>query len=163
MEEVTPRFAGAIILSLIIAFTLTILPMRAEWVLYRPEWIALTFIHWGLVSPNKSSLLLAWFVGLMVDALYGSIIGQHALGFTIVLFLTLRMRSRLLLDSVFQQLFLLSLVLGTYLLINLWILGITGNSPKGWGYWLTVLTSLIAWPLYHYFLSIFHSTRKPFE
>ena len=163
MDEVTPRFFGAIILTLVIALTLTILPMRAEWVLYRPEWLALTFIHWGLVSPSKSSLLLAWFIGLMVDAIYGSIIGQHALGFTIVLFLTLRMRSRLLLDSFLQQLFLLFLVLGTYLLINLWILGITGNSPKSWGYWLTVLTSLIAWPIYHYFLSIFHSKRKPFE
>jgi len=163
MDEVIPRFTGAIILSLIIAFALTILPMHAEWVLYRPEWLALTFIHWGLVSPNKSNLFLAWFVGLMIDAVYGSVIGQHALGFTIVLFLTLRMRSRLLLDSFFQQLFLLCLVLGTYLLINLWILGITGNSPSGWGYWITVLTSLIAWPLYHYFLKIFHTTRKPFE
>lgn len=163
MEEVTPRFTGAIIVSIIIAFALTILPMRPEWVLYRPEWIALTFIHWGLVSPNKSSLLFAWFVGLLIDAVYGSIIGQHALGFTIVLFLTLRMRSRLLLDSVFQQFFLVFLVLGTYLLINLWILGITGNSPKGWSYWLTVLTSLIVWPVYHSYLKVFHLNRKPFE
>ena len=163
MDEVTPRFTGAIILSLVFAFALTILPLSAEWIVYRPEWLALTFIHWGLVSPNKSSLLLAWFVGLMIDALYGSIIGQHAMGYTIVLFLTLRMRSRLLLDSFFQQLFLLCLVLGTYLLINLWILGMTGNSPKGWSYWLTVITSLIAWPIYHYFLTIFHSTRQPFE
>lgn len=163
MDEVTPRFTGAMILSLILAFAIMLLPIRAEWIIYRPEWIALTFIHWGLVSPNKSSLVLAWFLGLMVDAFYGSIIGQHALGFTIVLFMTLRMRSRLLLDSVFQQLFLLCLVLGTYLLINLWVLGITGNSPNGWSYWLTVLTSLIAWPFYHYFLKIFHSTRKPFE
>ena len=163
MEEVTPRFTGAILVSLIIAFVLTILPLSQQWVAYRPEWIALTLIHWGLVSPSKSSLLLAWFLGLMIDALYGSIIGQHTLGLTIVLFLTLRMRSRLLLDSIFQQLFLLCLVLGTYLLINLWILGITGNSPSGWNYWLTVGTSLIIWPLYHYFLSIFHSTKKPFE
>lgn len=163
MDEVLPRFTGAIIVSFILAFTLTILPIRAEWVVYRPEWIALTFIHWGLVSPGKSSLLLAWFIGLMIDAVYGTIIGQHALGFTIVLFLTLRMRSRLLLDSFFQQLFLLCLVLGTYLLINLWILGITGNSPSGWSYWITVLTSLFIWPFYHYFLRIFHATRKPFE
>ena len=163
MDEVTPRFTGAIILSLVFAFALTILPFRAELVIYRPEWIALTFIHWGLVSPNKSSLLLAWFVGLLIDALYGSIIGQHALGYTIVLFLTLRMRSRLLLDSIFHQIFLIFLVLGTYLLINLWILGITGNYPKGWSYWLTVLTSLVIWPLYHYFLKIFHLNRKPFE
>jgi len=163
MEEVLPRFNGAIILSLVIAFALTVLPIRAEWVMFRPEWLALTFIHWGLVSPNKSSLLLAWFVGLMVDSLYGSIIGQHALGYTIVLFMTLHMRSRILLDSILQQLFLVFLVMGTYLLINLWILGITGNSPKGWSYWLTVLSSLIAWPLYHYCLRVFHSSRKSFE
>ena len=163
MDEVTPRFAGAIIVSLIFAFVLTILPLRADLVIYRPEWLALTFIHWGLVAPSKSSLFLAWFVGLMVDALYGSILGQYSFGFTIVLFLTLRMRSRLLLDSFVQQLFLLSFVLGTYLLINLWILGITGNSPQGWGYWFTVITSILVWPLYHYFLRIFHSGRKSFE
>lgn len=163
MDDVIPRFTGAIVVTLIIAFILTILPLRPEWILFRPEWLALTFIHWGLVSPNKSSLVLAWFVGLMIDAVHGSILGQHALGLTIVLFLTLRMRSRLLLDSFVQQIFLLCLVLGSYLLINLWILGITGNSPEGWGYWMTVLTSLIVWPFYHYFLSFFQSTKKPFE
>jgi len=119
MDEVIPRFTGAMILTIIIAFALTMLPLRSEFVLFRPEWIALTLIHWGLVAPSRSSLLIAWFVGLMVDALYGSIIGQHALGYTIVIFMTLRMRSRLLLDSLFQQIFLISIVLGTYLLINL--------------------------------------------
>ena len=163
MEEVNTRFTGAVILSLVLAFALTILPIRDEWILYKPEWIALTFIHWGLVSPKNTSILLAWFVGLLVDSLYGSILGQHALGFTIVMFLTLRMRSRVMLDSFVQQIFLLFLVLGTYLLINLWILGFTGNSPAGWGYWTTVLTSLIIWPFYHYFLRIFHAVRRPFE
>jgi len=163
MEDVLPRFKGAIILSLIIAFVLTILPLRDNWILLRPEWIALTFIHWALVSPSKSSLIVAWFMGLLIDVLYGSIIGQHALGFIIVLLMTLRMRSRLLVDSFFQQLFLLFVVLGTYLLINLWILGITGTAPAGWGYWLTVISSLIIWPFYHYYLSFFHATRKPFE
>jgi rod shape-determining protein MreD len=162
MEEVSPRFRGAIILSLIIAFALTILPIRDEWVLFKPEWLALTLIHWGLMSPSKSSLMLAWFVGLLVDSVYGSTMGQHALGFTIVLFMTLRMRPRLLVDSFFQQLFLLFVVLGTYLLINLWILGITGHSPKGWGYWITVLSSLFIWPFYHYFLGFFHAVKKSF-
>lgn len=163
MDEITPRFTGAIILSLVIAVVLTILPIRPEWAVYRPEWLALTIIHWGLVSPNKSGFLLAWFVGLMLDVIYGSIIGQHALGFSIVLFLTLRMRSRLLLNSFFQQIILLCLVLGTYLLINLWILGFTGSSPKGWSYWSTILSSIAVWPLYHCFLKLLHSTRKPFE
>ncbi len=162
MEEITPRFTGAITLSVIIAFALTILPVSEEWILFRPEWLALTFIHWGLVSPSKSSLVFAWFVGLLIDSVYGTIMGQHALGFTIVLFLTLRMRSRLLVDSYFQQLFLLFLVLGTYLLINLWILGITGNTPAGWGYWYTVFSSLLFWPLYHYYMRLYHAQKKSF-
>ena len=162
MEEINPRFTGAIILSIVIAFTLTILPLREQWVLLRPEWLALTFIHWGLVAPSKSSLVFAWFVGLLIDSVYGTIMGQHALGFTIVLFLTLRMRSRLLMDSYFQQVFLLFLVLGSYLLINLWILGITGNTPGGWGYWYTVFSSLLIWPLYHYYMRLFHAQKKSF-
>lgn len=163
MEEVTPRFKGAVIVTIIIAFALTILPIREELTVFRPEWLALTFIHWGLMAPGKSSLLVAWFVGILVDILFGSIIGQHGLGYTIVLFMTLRIRPRLLLDSFFQQIFAVFLVLGTYLLINLWILGITGNTPQGWSYWFTVLSSLIIWPFYHYFLQQFHARRKPFE
>lgn len=164
MADVSPRFFGAVILSLVIAFVLIIVPLpKEEWELFRPEWIALTFIHWGLMAPSKSSFTLVWFIGLLVDAVFGSIMGQHALGYTIVLFMTLRMRSRLMTDNVLQQFFLVFLVLGTYLLINLWILGITGNSPGGWGYWVTVLSSLIIWPFYHFYLHFFHASKNPFE
>ena len=163
MENISLRFPGAVLLSLIIAFALTIIPVRESWLLWRSEWLALTFVHWGLASPKNSSLLLAWFVGLLVDAIHGSILGQHALGYSIVLFMTLRMRPRILIDGFFQQIFLLLLVLGTYLLINLWILGVTGNSPPGWGYWTTVLSSLLIWPLYHYYMQVYHAKKKPFE
>jgi rod shape-determining protein MreD len=163
MESVPLRFPGAIVVSLIIAFALTIIPLREEWALWRPEWLALTLIHWGLTSPKKSSLVLAWFFGLMLDAVYGTILGQHALGFSIVLFMTLRISPRILVDGFFQQMFLLFIVLGTYLLINLWIYGITGNPPPGWGYWITVLSSLIVWPLYHYYMRIYHAKKKPFD
>lgn len=162
MESVSLRFSGAIILSLIIAFGLTILPLRESLILWRPEWIALTFVHWGLFAPKKSSLVLAWFAGLLVDAIHGSILGQHAFGFTIVMLITLRLRPRLLVDSFFHQMFVLFVVLGTYLLINLWILGVTGNSPEGWGYWLTVLSSMLVWFFYSFFLRVFHAKKKPF-
>ena len=163
LDNVTLRFPGAIIVSIIVAFILTIIPLPESWSVWRPQWIALTFIHWGLVAPRNSSLVLAWFTGLLVDAMTGSILGQHALGYLIVLFMTLRLRPRILVDGFFQQIFLLFIVLGTYLLINLWILGITGNSPQGWSYWLTVFSSLLVWPAYHYFMHSYHARKKPFE
>jgi len=163
LKDVSIRFTGAVILSLVVAFALTILPVSEEWSLWRPEWLALTLVHWGLVSPKKSSLILAWFIGLLLDVVQGSVLGQHAFGLLLVLFITLRMRPKILKDSLFQQLFLLFLSLGTYLLINLWIMGVTGNTPPGWDYWLTVITSLLVWPLYHYYMHIYHARKKPFE
>ena len=164
MKDVSIRFNGAALLSLLIAFGLTIIPISEEWQLWRPEWLALTLIHWGLVSPRKSSLFLAWFIGLLLDVVHGTVLGQYAFGFLLVLFITLRMRPRILVDSLFQQLFLLFLALGSYLLINLWILGITGNTPSsGWSYWITVISSLVVWPLYHYYMHVFHAKKKPFE
>ncbi len=163
MNEVSVRFTGAVMLSLLVAFVLTILPVPEKWSLWRPEWLALTLIHWGLLAPKKSSLLLAWFLGLLLDVIQGTVLGQHAFGLMLVLFITLRMRPRILKDSLFQQLFLLFISLGSYLLINLWILGITGNTPPGWSYWLTVISSLLVWPLYHYYMHIYHARKKPFE
>lgn len=161
--DVSIRFTGAIILSLLVAFVLTILPVAEAWGHWRPEWIALVLVHWGLVLPKKSSLVLACFVGLLLDVIQGSILGQHAFGLLLVLFITLRMRSRILNDSLFQQLFLLFLALGSYLLINLWILGITGSTPSGWGYWLKVVSSMLVWPVFHYYMHIYHARKKPFE
>ncbi|MEE9310312.1 MAG: rod shape-determining protein MreD [Cocleimonas sp.] len=163
MENITLKFTGAIVLSIVIAFALSLLPLREEWGLLRPEWIALTLVHWALYAPKKASLLVAWIAGLFVDALHGSILGQHAFGFSMLMLMTLRLRSRILVDSLLHQFFVLFLVLGTYLLVNLWVLGFTGNSPAGWGYWFTVVTSLIVWPFYNYFLKIFHAKKKPFQ
>ena len=159
MGNITPRFTGAVLLSVIVAIMLTMLPLEERWALYRPEWIALTIIHWSLVAPNRIGFVMAWIAGLLLDALYGSIIGQHALGFTIVIFMSMRMRTRLVVDNIFQQFLILFLVLGTYMLVNLWILGITGNAPQGWGYWTPVVASILVWPFYHYFMKIYHSRK----
>jgi len=163
MENIVLRFTGAMLISFLIALALTMLPLAEEWKLWRPEWIPMTLIHWGLLMPKKSSLILAWFLGLLVDALYGSILGQHAFGYTLIVFMTLRLRPRILTDSFLHQLFLLILVLGTYLLINLWILGISGNTPEPWVYWTPVLSSVLVWPFYHYFLTRAFTMLKSYD
>lgn len=163
MDNISLRFTGAIIISIILALALTIMPLSEEWKVWRPEWIAMTLIHWGLLLPKKISLLVAWFIGLLVDVIYGSILGQHALGYTLVLFMVLRMRPRLLVDSIFHQLFLLIIALGTYLLIKLWILGITGSTPEAWVYWYPVASSAIIWALYHYLLKYLFTKENLYD
>ena len=72
-----PRFPGAVLVTLLLAIVLTIIPLSEEIAAWRPEWIALTLIHWGLVIKDRVSLVVAFAVGLIIDTLYGSILGQR--------------------------------------------------------------------------------------
>lgn len=160
MLTAEPRFPGAVLVTLLIAVILTIIPLNETLAIWRPEWIALTLIHWALVIHDRSSLFLAFIIGLIIDTLYGSILGQHALGYTLITYLAVRLGLRMNPEAFFQQVALLGAVLVLYLLINLWMQGVTGNSINGWLYWAPLLSSSIIWPFYRLILSYFHTQRK---
>lgn len=160
MDRVSLRFNGAIIATIIISLMFALMPLPVAIEAWKPEWIALTLIYWAITLPKQISLFLAWFLGLLIDTLYGTILGQHALGFTIVLYFAMRFSERINPQIIWQQLFMISLVLSVYLLINLWILGITGNSPSTWAYWLSLFGSILIWPVWQKFLKLFVITRK---
>jgi len=146
--------------SLLIAVILTIIPLGEQLSFWRPEWIALTLIHWALVIQDRVSLVMAFVVGIAIDTLYGSILGQHALGYVLVTYLSVRLGLRMNPEAFLQQTALLIATLGLYLLISLWVQGVTSNSDGSWLYWVTLLSSIIIWPIYHALLGYFHTQRK---
>ena len=160
INKVFLRFPGAIVVSLIIAILLTLFPLPSSLAVWNPNWILLTLIHWAVVTPKRIPLLFAWFTGLLIDTLYGTILGQHALGFVLVLYFSIRFSERISPQVIWQQAFMILVVLGVYLLINLWILGVTGKSPHSWSYWLPLFSSIFIWPIWHKILNIFVTTRK---
>jgi len=162
-NSVSLRFSGAIILSIILSFLLLLLPLPDEWLLWRPEWVVLTFIYWCLKLPKKISIVVAWIAGLFIDVFYSSILGQHAFGMIIVVFMSLRLLPRLSTYILWHQYALIFLVLGTYLLINLWIMAATGSNPATWHYWFPLFSSLIVWPLYSWVLSGLYLVRNRFD
>lgn len=163
MESYILRFRGAVLVSFLLAFVLTLLPLSDVMHKWRPEWAALALVHWALIMPRKVSILLAWFAGLLLDVLYNSSLGQHALGLSLVVFITLRLRLRVNVYTLSHQLTVLLVALGSYMLINLWVLGFTGNSPTAWLYWLSLLGSLIVWPLYHWCMIKLFLTSNRFD
>ncbi len=160
MESLTLRFPGAILLSMLVMLILTIVHLPESFQFWRPEWLALIIIHWGMLFPKKIGFLSVWIVGLLVDTLLGNLLGQHALGYTIVLFLTMKMSERITPKTFLQQFFLVFIVLGTYLLVNLWILGISQNKPSNWTYWLPLISSILIWPILHSLLNRFHIVNR---
>jgi len=163
MENYAARFSGAVVVSIVFAFAIAMIPLPETLLKWRPEWVALTLVHWALMLPRKASIALAWVSGLFLDALYGDSLGQHALGLTLVVFITLRLRPRISVTTLSHQLTVMLIALGTYLLVNLWVLGFTGNSPNAWLYWLSLVGSLLVWPLYHWLLTLLFMTPTRFN
>jgi rod shape-determining protein MreD len=162
MDKIYLRFPGAIVFSLLLSILVMLIPLPDTFTNWRPEWVALTLIHWAIILPRRVSLFFAWFCGLMVDSLFASnsILGQHALGFVIITFFAVRFADRINPQALWQQSFMILVILATYLLINLWIMGVTGNTPTSWAYWLPLFSSLLVWPIWHTLLNKLHVRRK---
>lgn len=160
MEQLTLRFPGAISFSLLFALILSIIHLPGTLQSWRPEWVALAVIHWGILFPRESSYLHAFVSGLLLDSLLGSLLGQHALGFVIVHFIAVRMGERIIPKTFSQHFFLVFICIGTYMLVNLWVLGITKEKPSDWSYWYPLLSSVLAWPVVHATLNQLHIANK---
>ena len=141
-------FNSLIFISFIVAGLLAIVPMP-EWAIYfRPEWVALVVVYWVINNPERVGIGVAWMVGIMVDALTGSLFGLHALGLAVVAWLALRLRLRLRLFSVTQQASVVLVIVGLQLLLSQW-LQFLFDLPRGPNmmFLAPAVTSALFWPL----------------
>lgn len=142
------------------AFVLTLLPMP-EWTIWlRPAWVLLVLIYWLAMMPYRVNVGTAWFLGLCLDVLNGTLLGEHALALTIVGYLVVRIHSRFRMFSLVQQgLFVLLFTL-LYQFVLYCIQGFAGDLPRSWLYWLAPLTSMVLWP---WVFVIMHDCRRRFR
>jgi rod shape-determining protein MreD len=137
---------GTLCISLCLALILMLLPMPSWIAALRPAWVLLVLIFWSLVLPGRISITLAWVMGIVMDVLNGTLLGEHALALTTVIYVAARLNNQLRMFSLFQQgMAVLCLVL-LYLFILFCIQGFLGTLPEGWFYWLPALTSMVLWP-----------------
>ncbi len=134
-------------ITFIVALILMLIPLP-DWArAYRPEWLALVLIYWNLALPKNVGINIAWILGLCVDVIQGTLLGQHALGLAITAYLALRLYPRARNYPLHQQALLVGIILLPYAGISLWISGIIGENPKPWLYLAPVATSALIWPL----------------
>ena len=78
-----------IVVTLCIAMLLTILPMP-DWARpFRPQWVTLVLLYWAIALPHRIGVGSGFLVGIVLDVLTGTLLGQHALGLTIVTFIAI--------------------------------------------------------------------------
>jgi len=136
----------AILFSIVLALALTVVPLPDGLRLFRPEWSALVVIYWCMAVPNRFSVGKGWIVGLLLDVLQGSLLGQHALAMAIIAYVTANLHQRLRLFPLWQQGLTVLMLLSLYQLLLLWFDGIIGLQPKVWTYWLPPVIGMLFWP-----------------
>ena len=83
-EILLPVRAGFIALSLIAALMLNLLPWSGAWLWGKPDFVALVVLYWCIEQPRKVGFVSAWMMGLFMDVADGTLLGQHALAYSIL-------------------------------------------------------------------------------
>lgn len=131
---------------MIVAFMLAIMPLPDWAVELRPEWVTLVLIYWAMTAPSKIGITAAWFTGLLLDVSYGTLMGQHAIGMVLVIYVIHLQHQRLLMASLLQQAIVIFALLFIKQLLILWVDGMIGRAPDSWLYFMPTITSTILWP-----------------
>ncbi|OGT97538.1 MAG: rod shape-determining protein MreD [Gammaproteobacteria bacterium RIFOXYB2_FULL_38_6] len=144
-----------IILMIVIGMVLTILPLPAMVVWFRPSWMLMILVFYLLMFPTEINLGIFWIVGLLMDLLTGTLLGLHAFLYTVIGYLMIRFLSRLPMFSLWQQSFLWVFISFIYFFIQYLMLGMIGQLPHTWEYWMPILFNAVLWPWLFLFLRSF--------
>ena len=125
--------------SMAVGLVLAIVPLPGWLDPVRPDLALLAVIYWILTSPRIA--------GLFLDVLQGMTLGQHALGFVLVAFLTHRAQLRMRMFPILHQAGAVMVLLAVYHFLMFWTDGLTGHGYTGWNRWLPVLSGALLWPL----------------
>jgi len=141
-----------IALTLFLSLILTVVPLPVELENYRPEWVLLVLIYWAMYAPNRVGIGIGWVVGLLLDALQGTLLGEYALVGALTTFIVNQFHQRLQLFPILQQCLFIFLLLGIQFIMIMWIQGFSGHPIQGWQYGLPVIVSALIWPLFRGFM-----------
>lgn len=137
----------AIPLSLFVAFVLAMLPLPQALSYWRPEFVTMVLVFWVLNAPNLVGIWTAFFLGLLLDVLFATPFGVHALVLSVLAYLTRLSYRWVPVFSVWQTSGLVFALVLSGLIIKRIVLGIVAVGPNSSVlYWLPALTSALVWP-----------------
>jgi rod shape-determining protein MreD len=133
-------------ITFLVAIILTLLPMP-EWTVWlRPAWVLMVLIYWAMVLPYRVNIGTAWVIGIFLDVLNGTLLGEHAFALTVVMYFVVRSYSQLRMFPLLQQGLCIFLFVLAYQFIIFCLQGFMGELPQTLLYWLPSISSMLLWP-----------------
>lgn len=132
--------------SFMVSFLLCILPLSNLVMVFWPLLLPMVLIYWVINIPHRINIGIAWLLGLVLDALYGSLLGSHALACCIVAYFAYRWHRKLHMFPVWQQASSVLVLLYVYQGLLICIQGIIGQLNSIHWFWIAPVISMLLWP-----------------
>ncbi|SDN20465.1 rod shape-determining protein MreD [Vreelandella arcis] len=132
--------------TLLIALCLQVMPLADEWQVFRPEWLGLMLIYWCMRAPDQVGVLHGFVLGILLDLIEGTPLGQHAIMFSVLAFLCALVYARFRAYSLVQQALLVLVLLGLVQLIDQWLRTLVGDFSIHLAFLTSSLISAVLWP-----------------
>ena len=133
--------------TLIVALLLSILPLPEVIVSFRPDWVAIVLVYWSLFKPGHFGFLTAFWLGLALDTLYGSLLGQHALALLTVTYIARHFHLRIRVFPIWQMSVTVLALLALYEFLLFWADGVAARTVPVVDRWVPVAIGALLWPL----------------
>ena len=130
----------------IIVFLLTIIPLPAFIAGFRPPWMLIFILYIQFFLPNYFNILAVFFLGLYLDVLLSTVIGEHAFALILTTWFAAGKARRFNFFSMGQQMALIAVFCMFYQLIIFMIDAYMGNSNSPWMIVGATFVSLCFWP-----------------
>ena len=148
MRQTTPLRWFWILVSFIVALLLTLMPLPTWLNMLQPQWVGLFLLYWTIAIPTCVSIGCAFVLGLCLDVLNNTLLGEHAFALVIVVFFANKWHQQIRLFPLPQQTLAAGIFTLVYLILLFFIQGLQGIAiQQGWTYWLSAITSPIVWPV----------------
>ena len=119
---------------------------------YAPEWILLIVVYWAIAVPSNNKLFLAFLVGIIVDIVYGQVLGISSLFYVLLVYVILRLYNSLRYMTIAQQavVLLIFMIIKQHLLV--WAYFIIDRNIDYQALLVGSFISALVWPLIYYTL-----------
>lgn len=146
MRRISWKVRLAIMLSILVALILSILPLPALIMPFRPDWLLLTLTYWVIALPHRANVGTALVSGLLLDLLLGSVMGVHALALVVTVYIAASQFQRMRNYSVWQQAFVVAALAILSKLLVFWAAYMNQDIQLDYHYFWSIISSMVLWP-----------------
>lgn len=156
LHPVNPYF---IVFSLTFAFLLNLIPFGHLPGI--PDFVALVLLFWNIHQPRKVGMGIAFVLGILMDVHDASLLGEHALAYTLLSFGAITIHRRVLWMPLGVQIVYVAPLLMLAQIVPFVVRLVMGAAFPGWSYFIDGVVEAALWPVANHLLLM--PQRRPVD